>query len=276
MIGVEKQASLSVGQLASRAGVTVRTIQYYDQQGLLAPSEKGAQNRRLYNEDAVEELYRIMVLKYLGLSLSEIRERGDFAPEDDDALFEELVMQRMDALDEELQHLLRRFSSLRELLKERSSAEGDGASWEQRAHTIERCQGDSSFFWQLTCVRDDAAADGSRDAALRKKRSVAAWHDLVAEVISLIAAGEPAEGPAARSVAQRYRAMAQGGASPDFDGDFILMENIVPHHGGENASFDELRERVTDYLARAVRACEQDRPDGDASRRTEGQKAAAR
>ena len=54
---------LTVGELARRVGVTVRTIQYYDQQGLLSPSAKGPQNQRLYTDDNVQVLYRILTLK---------------------------------------------------------------------------------------------------------------------------------------------------------------------------------------------------------------------
>ena len=64
------QNYLTIGELARRVGVTVRTIQYYDQQGLLSPSAKGPQNQRLYTDDNVKALYRILTLKYLGLSLA--------------------------------------------------------------------------------------------------------------------------------------------------------------------------------------------------------------
>ena len=63
----------TVGEFARRAGVTVRTIQYYDQQKLLKPSAKGPQNRRLYSREDERELQRILVLKFLGNSLSDIR-----------------------------------------------------------------------------------------------------------------------------------------------------------------------------------------------------------
>ena len=57
------QNYLTIGELARRVGVTVRTIQYYDQQGLLSPSAKGPQNQRLYTDDNVKDLYRILTLK---------------------------------------------------------------------------------------------------------------------------------------------------------------------------------------------------------------------
>ena len=39
---------MTIGELADKVGVTVRTIQYYDQENLLKPSAKGSRNQRLY------------------------------------------------------------------------------------------------------------------------------------------------------------------------------------------------------------------------------------
>ena len=50
------QNYLTIGELARRVGVTVRTIQYYDQQGQLSPAAKGPQNQRLYTDDNVTDL----------------------------------------------------------------------------------------------------------------------------------------------------------------------------------------------------------------------------
>ena len=38
---------MTVGELAKRVGITVRAIQYYDQRGLLPPSQIGSSNQRL-------------------------------------------------------------------------------------------------------------------------------------------------------------------------------------------------------------------------------------
>ena len=70
----QNQPYMTVGELAARVGVTVRTIQYYDQRGLLHPTCKGEQNLRLYSAADEERLYRILTLKYLGLSLSQIQQ----------------------------------------------------------------------------------------------------------------------------------------------------------------------------------------------------------
>ena len=65
---------MTVGEVADLVGVTVRSIQYYDQQGILSPSAKGPQNQRFYTPQDVERLYCILSLKYAGLSLAQIRE----------------------------------------------------------------------------------------------------------------------------------------------------------------------------------------------------------
>ena len=65
-------ATWKVGELAAATGLTVRTLHHYDAIGLLTPSERTAAGYRLYGADDVERLYRICLLRRLGLSLSEI------------------------------------------------------------------------------------------------------------------------------------------------------------------------------------------------------------
>ena len=65
---------MTVGEIAQRAGVTVRSVQYYDQQGILSPSAKGPHNQRLYTHEDLDRLYCVLCLKYAGLSLGQIRQ----------------------------------------------------------------------------------------------------------------------------------------------------------------------------------------------------------
>ncbi|MEG2788835.1 MAG: MerR family transcriptional regulator [Romboutsia sp.] len=53
--------------------VTVRTLQYYDKEGLLNPSSKSEGGRRLYTKKDIVKLPQILSLKYLGFSLDEIK-----------------------------------------------------------------------------------------------------------------------------------------------------------------------------------------------------------
>ncbi|UBF29089.1 MerR family transcriptional regulator [Kovacikia minuta CCNUW1] len=63
---------MRIGELAKRAGVTPRTIRYYESLGLLSPNEREGEGFRYYTEEALARLQKINNLKGLGLSLEEI------------------------------------------------------------------------------------------------------------------------------------------------------------------------------------------------------------
>jgi len=61
-----------IQQFAKLAHVTVRTLHHYDRIGLLSPTHRSAGGYRLYRTEDLAQLERILVLRYLGLSLREI------------------------------------------------------------------------------------------------------------------------------------------------------------------------------------------------------------
>ncbi|HEY9646539.1 MAG TPA: MerR family transcriptional regulator [Chroococcidiopsis sp.] len=63
---------LKIGEFAKQAGVTPRTIRYYESLGLLGPSEREGTGFRYYTEVELARLQKINALKELGLSLEEI------------------------------------------------------------------------------------------------------------------------------------------------------------------------------------------------------------
>jgi len=63
-----------IGEFAGRAGVTVRTLRFYDKVGLLAPSATTEAGYRLYAEQDLSTLQHILALKFLGFSLVEIKQ----------------------------------------------------------------------------------------------------------------------------------------------------------------------------------------------------------
>lgn len=65
----------TVGEIANKCGLTVRTLQFYDRSGLLTPSCYSEGGRRLYDTDAVWRLQQILFYKEFGFSLNEIRDQ---------------------------------------------------------------------------------------------------------------------------------------------------------------------------------------------------------
>ena len=64
----------SSGQFARLAGVSLKTIRFYDKKNILKPSYRNASGARFYTEEDFAKLQQILLLKYLGLSLEDIKE----------------------------------------------------------------------------------------------------------------------------------------------------------------------------------------------------------
>ncbi len=69
--------SYTVKQLADLAGVSPRTLHYYDQIGLLRPEKVARNGYRCYDDPAMLRLQQILFFKELGFSLEQIREIMD-------------------------------------------------------------------------------------------------------------------------------------------------------------------------------------------------------
>lgn len=61
-----------IGAIAKRAGVSVDTIRYYEQRGLLSPAERLPSGYRLYSEKAVLRIGLARRLQSLGMTLEEV------------------------------------------------------------------------------------------------------------------------------------------------------------------------------------------------------------
>lgn len=71
-LGGEKMCFYSIGEVAKKLNISVRTLRYYDQIGLMKPSQKGENGKRLYSNQDLLTLEKITLLKKLNLSLSDI------------------------------------------------------------------------------------------------------------------------------------------------------------------------------------------------------------
>lgn len=65
---------MKINEVAKLTGVTVRTLHYYDEIGLLHPSETTEAGYRIYNQDALERLQQILFFRELEFPLGDIKE----------------------------------------------------------------------------------------------------------------------------------------------------------------------------------------------------------
>ena len=107
---------LKIGALAKKTGLTVRTLHYYEEIGVLVASSRSEKGYRLYGREEIERLQKILLLQQLGFSLEEI---GNLLDNPDFSL-SHVVDLHVEHLEERLglqEKLLARLKSLSEHLR---------------------------------------------------------------------------------------------------------------------------------------------------------------
>ena len=105
----------TTGELAKQCGVTVRTVQFYDQKGILIPSALTEGGRRLYSEEDLKRMKIICFLRDTGLSLDTI---GQLLKEEDPgSVISVLLEQQERQLQEEIRECREKQDRLAELKK---------------------------------------------------------------------------------------------------------------------------------------------------------------
>lgn len=97
--------SLKIGELAKRAGISVRTLHHYDEVGLLCPSGRTNSDHRLYNLENIQKLQHILMLKKLGFSLEDIKQYFN-SPVSLVSLLESVLTQAQQALEQKAQQIV--------------------------------------------------------------------------------------------------------------------------------------------------------------------------
>ena len=64
---------LTIGKVAGRVGIRPSAIRYYERQGMLQPTVRGANGYRTYSDDAVKLLLFVKRAQSLGITLKEIK-----------------------------------------------------------------------------------------------------------------------------------------------------------------------------------------------------------
>lgn len=101
---------LSTGELSKVLNVSVRTLRYYDQIGLVQPSRKAAGGKRYYSKEDILNLQKIILLKSLNLSLED--SRSILAEQSMAAI----LLAHKSLLSDEMEHLKKSFKHTQSLL----------------------------------------------------------------------------------------------------------------------------------------------------------------
>ncbi|KQL43986.1 hypothetical protein AN963_21305 [Brevibacillus choshinensis] len=88
----------AISEIAGMLQITKRTLRFYDQIGLLTPSLFSSGGHRLYTSDDIEKLYKIRLLKGLGLNLKQVK----LIFEESKLEWEDLLRQQLSEIDKQL------------------------------------------------------------------------------------------------------------------------------------------------------------------------------
>jgi DNA-binding transcriptional MerR regulator len=110
--------TFTIGELARRTGLPVRTIRFYSDEGLLPPTDRTHAGYRLYDVRAMARLELIKTLRELGLGLGDVSRI--LAKE---ATVPQLALRHVEALDEQIRRLRLRRAVLRAVVKRESELE---------------------------------------------------------------------------------------------------------------------------------------------------------
>lgn len=110
--------TFTIGELARRTGLPVKTIRFYSDEGLLPPTDRTPSGYRLYDTRSLARLELIRTLRELGLGLADIARVLDSR-----ISVPELAARHLDALDEQIRRLRLRRAVLRAVVKQKSELE---------------------------------------------------------------------------------------------------------------------------------------------------------
>ena len=227
-----------IGELARRTGLTVRTLHHYDEIGLLSPAERSDGGHRVYDEAAVQRLYRIVSLRSLGFPLDAIAQALDSERFDPRAAVEDHIA-RLEAQIAEERQLLQTLRSLRDRLDADDFLTAiEELTMRERYYTPDQLE-------QLEQRRQALGEDAIRDVERE-------WAEIFAALrVELDQGTDPAD-PKLRPIGERARELLDmfTGGDPGIQ---ASLKRMYETEGPEKASRGMADPEVFEYLAK-VRA----------------------
>jgi MerR family transcriptional regulator, thiopeptide resistance regulator len=245
--------SYTIKEVASMAGVSVRTLHHYDAIGLLVPGARSGAGYRLYHEEDLLRLQQILIGRELGLSLEDIRRSLDdpswnrrsalLAQRDELRRRADKTAEMIRAVELAIEHLdhrdKERMTDMKELFK---------------GFDPSRYEAEAERRWGQTAAYKESARRTQAYGPEDWKRFGVEQASIMNDALALLNAGVPPDSPAAMAVAERHRLSIDRwfypcspsmhrGLSDLYENDARFAENIDKHGAG-----------LTPFLVAAIRA----------------------
>lgn len=241
------QGYMTVGEVAKRMGVTVRTLQYYDKEGVLSPSSESAGGRRLYTDKDLIKLHQILSFKSLGFSLEDIKNR--LISLDNPSNVANVLAQQANDIQKKIEHLSESLKAIEQLKAE--VLQMQSVDFKKYADIIVNLQMKNEFYYLIKRFDDDlldhirSRFDKERGLAFMDK-----FNFLSKEIILLQEENIPPESAKCQQLTKKYWDMIM-----EFtDGDMSMLPKLVEmgKFDGVNNEWEERQVLVNAYLEPAL------------------------
>ena len=235
-------SDITVGALAARTGLTVRTLHHYDAIGLLSPSGRTEAGYRLYSDDDARRLQHIVLLREIGLSLPRIGEALSSRTDDLVAVLEQHAHE-MKSTVEETTRLLERVEHMTKELRRHSH--------QALQEALDAIEGGVMFDRYFTRDQlDDIREHASEVGEARIREAEAEWPRLIAAVRHEMNSGTEPGDPRVVPLVRRWQELIDEFTNGRFDiaagvGRMMHAEPTVRRRTG-------LDEETMAYVSRAT------------------------
>ena len=207
---------MTVREFAARAGITVRALHHYDELGLLKPLRKPRTGYRIYRDSDFARLEQIVVLKFLGVPLKDVR---PLLAQPKAAKLREALGRQRKVLSDKRRKL---DAALRAIERaERSLAASGEPDWVLFTAVVKEIEMQNDKGWKKDYFSESARAKVEARRALwtpeLQERATRDWTTLIADVGAAVERREDPQGEAGQALAERWRSLLAEftGGDPD-------------------------------------------------------------
>jgi DNA-binding transcriptional MerR regulator len=240
-----------VQEFARLAGVTVRALHHYDKVGLLKPTRRAGSSYRLYTDRDLARLEEIVVLKFLGIPLKEIRP----LLEQQSGLADALLRQQR-VLREKRQQLEQAMTTI--AAAERSVRSAAGPDWALFRHVIQEIEMQNETEWSKKYYSPEAQEKVEQRRALwspeLQEEVTRKWNALFADIEASL--GKDPASPEAQALAARWRELLAGftGGDPEIQKGLNKMWQDQQNWPAPQRERYAIKPEIQEFIMKAMRA----------------------
>lgn len=237
------ERELKIGELAARTGLTVRTIRYYEEIGLLKAVSRSPSGYRKYGISELEQIQKVQSLKHLGLQLDEI---GDYLDGRENNL-ENIIYRQMKQVRTEIElgrELYGRLQKLANYLKSSKPLSADDLIETLNTMTMYEKYYSSEQMEYLEQRRKEVGEERIQEAQEE-------WATLIKQARDHLNKGTDPGSEVMQQLAEKWNGLIQEFTGGD-PGIRESLANMYKNEGPENASRGMADNEVMEYMGKAI------------------------